>query len=165
MENKTEHFFNGNIDVALDEKNRFVLPAKWRKTPELSGQSFFITRGWYSSLEIYPAQEWMKFLDKLSSLNQFDPDYLALEMLIHQYLHEVTLDQNFRIMFQPHHLAFLNLSGKSVRLIGRGNKIMVIDPPHMEDLWSNVGKMRAAPQPDSYEELMTSLLGTKKSES
>ena len=119
MENKTEHFFNGNIDVALDEKNRFVLPAKWRKSPELIGQNFYITRGWYSSLELYPEQEWMKFFGKLSALNQFDPEYIALEMLIHQYLQEVTPDKNDRIMLYPRHLEFLNLTGKTIRLIGR----------------------------------------------
>jgi MraZ protein len=162
MENKAEHFFNGNIDVALDERNRFVFPAKWRKSPELSGQSFYLTRGWYSSLELYPEQEWIKFQNTLASLNQFEPDYLALEMLIREYLHDVTLDKQDRIMLLPRHIDFLKLAGKSLRLIGRGNKIMIIDPSRMDDLWSNVRKMREAPQKDSYEELITSLLGMKK---
>ena len=49
----------------IDDKNRLVIPSKYRAT---FGKEFVITRGLEKCLFIYPKEAWEKIVDKLATL-------------------------------------------------------------------------------------------------
>ena len=55
----------GQFHHNLDEKNRLVIPTKYRL--EL-GESFIITKGLEKCLYVYSNKEWEKLVSKLSTL-------------------------------------------------------------------------------------------------
>jgi MraZ protein len=55
----------GEFHHNIDEKNRLILPAKFR---EELGESFILTRGLEECLFVYPMKEWEKITQKLKNL-------------------------------------------------------------------------------------------------
>lgn len=55
----------GEYHHNLDDKNRLIIPAKFR---EELGDAFVITRGLDGCLFIYPQDNWLKIVDHLKSL-------------------------------------------------------------------------------------------------
>ena len=61
--------FTGEYNNILDQKNRFSIPAKFRKSLHLSNdKTFVLTRGFDQNLVLYPLEEWKIVEEQLSSL-------------------------------------------------------------------------------------------------
>lgn len=75
-ENPETYNFISHFEHTLDEKGRFVLPAKFRKiAKEKSIKNFYITCGLDSCLTMYPGEEWKKILKKAESSFSFSKKY------------------------------------------------------------------------------------------
>ncbi|UCG35893.1 MAG: division/cell wall cluster transcriptional repressor MraZ [Candidatus Omnitrophota bacterium] len=60
----------GEFIHTLDEKDRFILPAKFReKVKALDNRIFYLTRGFEHCLALYSYEEWQKLVEKLKTLS------------------------------------------------------------------------------------------------
>jgi MraZ protein len=62
--------FAGNFEYHIDEKGRVPLPPKFRRALE---DGLVLTRGPDANIVIYPAAEWQKVADRLSSAGSLEP--------------------------------------------------------------------------------------------
>lgn len=63
--------FIGEYKHSLDNKNRVIIPAKFR---EALGETFFVTIGFEGSLDIYTQEDWDDIIQELSSYSRTSRD-------------------------------------------------------------------------------------------
>lgn len=63
--------FMGEYNHSIDAKGRLILPSRFR---EELGTSFVIAKGYDKCLNVYPIDEWNKFVEELKKLNLHNPD-------------------------------------------------------------------------------------------
>ena len=121
--------FKGKYEHSVDDKGRVSLPSKLRKnlSPE-ANDSFVITRGYESSLDLYPMDVWNQLEDELrSKLNKHrEEDRLFLRTLM-MWAQEVTLDRQSRIMIPQELMEFAGVKEKVI-IIGALEKIEIWSP-------------------------------------
>ncbi|QJG67119.1 division/cell wall cluster transcriptional repressor MraZ [Mycoplasma phocoenae] len=107
----------GKYERSLDEKNRLVVPAKFR---EELGSTFFITYGFDNSIAVRSSAEWKKMEEKLQANNSLDKDFRLLSRHILSNTEELTMDKSGRITLPSR---FLDRSAikKEIVFIGVGN--------------------------------------------
>jgi division/cell wall cluster transcriptional repressor MraZ len=150
---------NGTYDVAIDEKNRFVFPAKWRNMPEYVSSVYYVTIGRYSSLDLFPEKEWENFQQEFPSSTKYKVLVGALDFMIRLYLRDVQLDKQDRIMLYPNHMELLKLKGKTVRLVGNGDRIKIYNPETHDRFASDPKLLTTPPDKDSFDGLLAQVLG------
>jgi len=128
-------FFKGQEIYSLDSKGRVNIPVKMRKamSPE-SQDTFTLLRGQEECIVAYPLDEWKKYEQKFSSLNQFIPENRYFLRTLLQWSEEVTLDAQQRIM----------LPKKLIEFAGLENKVMIIGMIDHIEFWN----------PEKFEEYM-----------
>ena len=121
--------FKGKYEHAVDDKGRVSLPSKLRKnlSPE-ANDSFVITRGYESSLDLFPMDVWNQLEEELrSKLNKHrEEDRLFLRTLM-MWAQEVTLDRQSRIMIPQELMEFAGVTEKVI-IIGALEKIEIWSP-------------------------------------
>lgn len=114
----------GNIDI----KSRLILPTKFRKyiLPE-SNNSLILTRGKDDCLLIYPMKEWEKVEQKFIGMDEFNEDERFLMRDTLQYVTDVEMDSQYRILIPKELMKFAQLE-KEVEMIGMLDKIEIWNP-------------------------------------
>ena len=64
--------FIGEYKHSLDNKNRVIIPAKFR---EALGETFFVTIGFEGSLDVYTQEDWDDIIQELSSYSRMAMKY------------------------------------------------------------------------------------------
>lgn len=125
--------FRGQYFYSIDAKGRLSIPAKLRRqvSPE-SNDSFVITRGTASCIDIFPLDYWLKFEDKLQTLNNFDPKTARFTRMILQHATEDTLDSQSRILIPQPLLKYAQIE-KDVMVLGVLKKIELWNPEIYEE--------------------------------
>lgn len=68
--------FIGEYHHNIDEKNRLIMPSKFR---EVLGDSFIVTRGMDSCLFVYPKESWDNLTNELNTLSFTKKDVRAFQ--------------------------------------------------------------------------------------
>jgi MraZ protein len=126
--------FIGEFKHNIDEKGRLQLPAKWRF--ELA-QGAVLTKGFDSSLKLYPIEEWGKIAAKLATLPQ---SRAASRAYVRQTLAgavDVQLDKSGRIVLPTFLRQFANLQKQAV-LAGLHDHLEIWDEQTWEKYLSNI---------------------------
>lgn len=89
-----EFMFIGEYQHSIDNKNRLILPARFRKG---LGPSFVITKGMDNSLFVYPQEEWASIEKKLRALSFTKKDARAFVRMFFSGATECQLDKQGRI--------------------------------------------------------------------
>jgi MraZ protein len=120
--------FRGQYFYSIDAKGRLSIPAKLRKQvgPE-ANDTFVITRGTGLCIDVFPLDQWLKFEEKLHSLNNFDPSDARFTRMILQHATEDTLDSQSRIMIPQTLLNYAKIE-KDVMVLGVLKKIELWNP-------------------------------------
>jgi MraZ protein len=145
--------FKGKYEHSVDEKGRVSLPSKIRKNlaPEAM-DSFVVTRGYESSLDLYPLDIWNLFEEQLrSQLNVHrEEDRLYIRTLM-RWAQDVELDKQSRIMIPSEHMNFAGISTQVV-IAGAFDKI---------ELWSpeNFRQYHERNAEQSYESVAARVMG------
>lgn len=113
--------FIGQYVHGLDEKNRLIIPAKFRDN---LGSSAIITKGFDGSLAIYTAEEWSKLLSQLASLNSNTSDARRHVRVVSSSATECEWDRQGRVIL-PANLIQLAGIKKEVVLVGVLNRIEI----------------------------------------
>lgn len=125
--------FRGQFTYSIDAKGRISIPAKLRKqmSPE-ANDSFVMTRGVSSCIDIYPLNEWIQIEEKLLKLNQFQPDDVRFVRMFTQYAIEDTMDSQSRILIPQNLIDYAKIE-KEVLILGVLKKIEVWNPKIYEE--------------------------------
>ena len=109
--------FLGKYSIALDDKNRFLLPASFRKN--LSG-GFYIAQGFDHNLWVLTLGAFESIYRKMSSLNLADPLARMLLRMILSTAHEIEADQDGNIIIPTELKEFAKIK-QTVLIIGQGD--------------------------------------------
>lgn len=113
--------FMGEFQHNLDDKNRLIMPAKFR---EGLGERFIITKGLDTCLFAYPATEWQELATKLQSLPFTKADSRAFVRLFFSGASECEFDKQGRIVIPGNLKDYAKLDKECV-VIGVSNRVEI----------------------------------------
>lgn len=142
--------FRGQFKYSVDSKGRISIPAKLRKhiTAE-ANDSFVMTQGTATCIDIYPLDQWQLFEQKLLKLNPFDPQDSKFIRMISQHATEDTWDSQSRILIPKNLLEYAKIE-KEVLILGALKKIEVWNPKVYEEYINQ--------SPETYEEIAAKVM-------
>lgn len=142
--------FRGQFTYSIDAKNRISIPAKLRKqmSPE-ANDSFVMTRGLSSCIDIYPLNEWNLIEERLLQLNQFNPNDARFIRMFSQYAIEDTMDSQSRIVIPQNLIEYAKIENE-VLILGVLKKIEIWNPKIYEDYLSQ--------SPESFEQIAAKVM-------
>ena len=115
--------FLGDYQHTLDAKGRVSLPVKFRL--EMTGK-LVVAKGLEGCLYVYPAEEYSRFIEHLTSVNDFDPSYRKVRRFFTSGAFETETDKAGRIGIPQHLREYAHLT-KDVAITGSGNRIEIWD--------------------------------------
>ena len=119
--------FTGEFYNTIDQKNRFSIPAKYRKSLSLTNdKTFVLTRGFDSCLFLYPLNEWKLVENQLSSLSSIRGKHRNFVRSIVRYANYVKYDSQGRIQIPDSLLNYANIK-RNIAVIGVIKKIELWD--------------------------------------
>ena len=111
--------FIGEYRHTLDNKNRVIIPAKFR---EQIGDSFVITKGLDNCLFVYSMDEWRRIEEKLKEIPMTSKDARAFVRFFFAGASVCELDKQGRILVPSNLIKFANID-KDVVIIGVSTRI------------------------------------------
>ena len=143
--------FRGVAQLSLDSKGRLAVPSRFRDalTERCSGQ-LVLTADSDRCLLVYPLPEWEPIEQKLMSLSSFNPQIRELQRRVVGYAEDVVMDATGRILVPPALRQFAQL-GKSVVIVGQGNKFELWNRENWEQLMDRGGGFSAGGLPPELE--------------
>lgn len=146
-------FFTSEFECKIDAKGRLVLPARIKvNLPEVPGQSgneLVLRMGFEPNLILYPMGEFKKIHNKISSLNEFQPENRALKRNFFRSIAQVEMDSAGRILIPKNFMKYASLD-KEAMVVGVGTTIEIWDPGVYEKHLIN--------DPQEYSQLAQKLL-------
>jgi MraZ protein len=119
--------FLGEYESTLDLKNRFLLPAGFKKQlPDEGDVQFVINRGFEKCLTLYPMSSWEPIFKNISALNDFDPKVREFRRYFLNGATMVEPDAAGRILLQKNLIEHAGLD-KDIVLVSAVNKIEIWD--------------------------------------
>ena len=145
----------GRYQTTMDEKGRFVLPAKLRAIVGPSQKNLLegdlvLTKGLEGCLSIYPENEWEEIQRRLSSLSFTQKDFRFFSRRFYSAAAVVTPDKNGRILIPAHLIEEARLK-KDLLIIGLNRWIEIWNP----DLFEYIMEQSAGSYEDTAERLLS----------
>lgn len=143
-------FFKGQETYSLDNKGRVNIPAKMRKAllPE-ANSTFVLTRGIDKCIVAYPLNEWKKYEERYTRMNQFDEENRFFLRTILAWCEEVEIDTQQRITIGKKYLDFAGLESK-VTVVGMIDHLEFWNPDEFEQYLNGQG--------DNYEQIAAKVM-------
>ena len=113
--------FIGEYAHALDNKNRIIIPSKFR---EGLGEKFVLTKGLDGCLYAYPMPEWIILEEKLKKLPLTSKDARAFIRFFFSGANEIEVDKQGRGLIPQNLLEYANLE-KEIVSIGVSTRIEI----------------------------------------
>lgn len=113
--------FIGEYVHALDNKNRIIIPSKFR---EGLGEKFVLTKGLDGCLYAYPMPEWIILEEKLKKLPLTSKDARAFVRFFFSGANEIEVDKQGRGLIPQNLLEYANLE-KEIVSIGVSTRIEI----------------------------------------
>ena len=134
--------FLGEYQHSLDNKNRLIIPARFRDN---MGLNCIITLGLDGCMFLFPQKEWQKLTDKLSELSLARRDARLFSRFFFSNASDVFFDKQGRIQVPVRLTKKLDFN-KEVVIIGVGNRLELWDKEKWNAFCSDEGE-------NSYEQL------------
>jgi MraZ protein len=143
--------FRGVAQLSLDSKGRLAVPSRFRDPLiERCGGQVVVTADSDRCLLVYPLPEWEPIEQKLMSLSSFNPQIRELQRRVVGYAEDVVMDATGRVLVPPALRQFAQL-GKSVVLVGQGNKFELWNKDNWDELMGRNGGFDAGGLPPELE--------------
>lgn len=127
----------GEYSHTLDDKDRFILPAKFReKVKTLKQKGLYITRGLDSCLFILAQEAWQKLEDKLKDLSFTKQQSRSFNRLLFSGACEVMVDSQGRIAVPEYLKDFAGIK-REIAIIGVADRIEVWDKDRWKQFYGN----------------------------
>ena len=129
--------FMGEFHHNLDEKNRLIIPSKFR---EELGKKFVVTRGLEECLFVYSLDEWNKIVEKLRSLPFTNKDARTFMRMFLSGATECELDPNGRILLPSNLINYCSLTKEAI-ILGVSERLEIWAEDKYEEFFnSNIDK-------------------------
>ncbi len=128
----TPPVFRGVTQLALDEKGRLIIPARYRDALFGKEKKIVVTADPHRCLLIYPQLLWEPIQEKLMALSSFDERIRGLQRLLVGYADDVAPDNAGRILLSPALRQYAQMDRRAV-LVGQGTRFELWD----ETLWQS----------------------------
>ncbi len=115
--------FLGEFQHTVDDKNRLILPAKFRK---LLADGLIVTKGFENCLFVFSKAEWSGIEEKISSMQLLKKDARQVSRFFFGGASEEVPDKNGRVVIPGHLREYADLR-KDVVIVGVSNRL---------ELWS-----------------------------
>lgn len=116
-----DNMFIGEYHHSIDEKNRLIIPAKFR---EELGDKFIITKGIENCLFVYSLESWQKIVNKLETLPFTKKDARQFVRFFLSAASEVEFDKQGRVNIAQPLVSYANLEKECVT-IGTGDRLEI----------------------------------------
>jgi len=117
----------GEYTHTLDNKDRFILPAKFReKIKTLKKKKLYLTRGLDTCLSIYADEAWRKLEEKLEGLSFTKQISRTFNRLLFSGASEIDIDSQGRIILPEYLKDFAEIK-REIVIIGVVNRIEIWD--------------------------------------
>lgn len=113
--------FIGEYQHAIDNKNRMIIPSKFRET---LGEKFVLTKGLDGCLYAYPMEEWKVLEEKLKKLPLTNKDARAFVRFFFSGANEIDIDKQGRALI-PQNLLEYGAIKKEIVSIGVSTRIEI----------------------------------------
>ncbi len=113
--------FMGEYHHNIDDKNRLIIPAKFR---EDLGQEFIVTRGIENCLFAYSKEDWQQIVEKLESLPFTKKDARSFVRFFLSGATYAEFDKQGRITITSPLVSYANITKECV-VIGAGNRLEI----------------------------------------
>ncbi|MEA3297261.1 MAG: division/cell wall cluster transcriptional repressor MraZ [candidate division Zixibacteria bacterium] len=128
--------FVGRYQTTMDDKGRFALPSRLRKTKGTSDKSqlsgtLILTKGLEGCLSLYPQIEWEEIQNRFSSLNFTQKDFRFFSRKFYSSASTVRPDRSGRILI-PAHLVKEARLGRELLVIGVNRWVEIWNPERYE---------------------------------
>ncbi|GBD86337.1 cell division protein MraZ [bacterium BMS3Abin03] len=142
--------FRGQFKYSVDSKGRISIPAKLRRhvAPD-ANETFIMTKGTATCIDIYPLDQWQHIEEKLLKLNPFNPADAKFIRMISQFASEDTMDSQARILIPQPLIEYAKIE-KEVLILGALKKIEVWNPKIYEEYINQTG--------ESYEQIAAKVM-------
>ncbi len=128
----------GEYESTLDAKGRFLFPVGYKKQlPAEETKQFVINRGLEKCLTLYPLKTWGPLYDRISGLNEFDPEERAFRRAFLNGATFVEPDTAGRILVPPSLKLYAELQ-KDIVLIATGDKIEIWDASKYKQFFDSI---------------------------
>ena len=128
--------FHGEYQSTIDAKGRFHLPGSLKKQLVEGENRFIVSRGFEKCLTLYPLKSWQSILDRISQLNDFDPNVRQFRRQFLGGATEVELDAAGRILLPPTLREFA-LPGKEIVLAAALDRFEIWDASKYKQLFED----------------------------
>ena len=119
--------FTGEFEYSLDQKNRLIIPSRFRKSlSEINDKTFVLTKGLDKCLTLYPLNEWNNVERQLSQLSTIKEKNRNFIRNVVRYATYLKYDRQGRIAMPSTLLSHAEIK-KEVVLIGMIKKIEIWD--------------------------------------
>lgn len=126
--------FMGEFEVAIDEKHRIMIPAKWKP---MIGQEIVICEGFEGAIELRTKPSFVEYYSKLSAHDSFTVHARKLKRRILGTSREIVLDKWGRFVIP----VSFNKEGRnfkgSLMMIGNGDSIEIWDKKQYQEWTEN----------------------------
>ena len=138
--------FMGEFTCKIDEKGRFMLPAKFREI--LQEDEFVITRGLDNSIDLFPSNEWVNIENELRKLKRTDSKHRAYQRFVLSAATKLTVDKQGRVNL-PNSLVEHAKINKNIIVTGMVDKIEI----WAEEVWKEYIEKTESSIEDIVEEI------------
>ena len=125
--------FVGQYSHTLDEKNRLIIPSKFRSK---LGENAIITLGYDKCLTIYTEQGWQKLQDKLLELSDLKSDHRKHVRIIAGSACECSCDSHGRVILPSSLLKAAGIQ-KNIVLVGNIDHIEIWAQERWEEYYED----------------------------
>jgi len=134
----------GEYNHTLDDKDRFVLPAKFRdKIKSFDNKKFYLTRGLDSCLLMFHSTVWQGLEEKLKGLSFTEGSSRAFNRIFFSGAQEIEIDTQGRVSV-PGYLKDFAKIGRDIIIVGVADRIEVWGKKMWDDYYAkNSGNFEA----------------------
>lgn len=127
----------GEYSHTLDEKDRFILPSKFReKLKTLKQKNLYMTRGLDGCLFILAQEAWQKLETKLKELSFTKQQSRSFNRLLFSGASEIITDSQGRITVPVYLKDFAEIK-REIVIIGVADRIEVWNKDHWKQFYAN----------------------------
>ncbi len=127
--------FYGEFEHSLDNKDRFIIPAKFREVlDEHCTENLFITRGLDGCLFVFTEEEWRTQETKFKTLPFTRKDARKFNRLFFSGACSVTVDKQGRVLLPKYLKDYAGITEEIV-LIGVSNRIEIWDKKQWQEFY------------------------------
>ncbi len=128
--------FFGEYSNSVTDGGRVAIPKKIREN--LKGDMFMLAKGFDTCLAGYDHDDWQARSQDLMSVSLLDKENIDKRRMLFSGAHEITIDEQGRLVIPKALTEYMGLTGDKVKIIGVGDHFELWDETKWHDYTQRV---------------------------